>query len=62
MHTCGHLLDVGLGCVIVMNPTQVARVDVGAEVEGLAVEGAVIGAELGALADCQHVLIDDGRG
>ena len=45
-----------------MNPTQVARVDVGAEVEGLAVEGAVIGAELGALADCQHVLIDDGRG
>ena len=61
MHTRGHLLDVGLGRIVVVDLPQKAGADVRAEVEGLAVEGVVVGAELGALAGCHHALVDGGR-
>ena len=62
MRTRGNLLDVGPGRVVVVHLAQKARANVGAEVEGLAVEGVVVGAELGALAGRQHLLVDHGRG
>ena len=62
MHTGWHLLDVGLGRVVVVDLPQEAGIHVRTKVEGLAVEAAVVGTQLGALAGCQHVLVDDGRG
>ena len=61
MHAGGRLLDVGLGRVVVVHLAQEAGVDVRAEVEGLAVEGGVGGAQLGALAGRHHALVDGRR-
>lgn len=54
----GLLLDVGLGHVVEVHAAQEARAEVGAVVEGLAVEGRVVRAQLGARAVGEDVLVD----
>lgn len=57
----GHLLDVGLGHVVEVLAAQEAGGDVGAVVEGLAVEGRVVRAQLGTPVLAEDVLVDGVR-